>query len=125
MRLEYFLPLPILPSLWFFARLARTHWRQDRFLRGLHANHRAIWESLGSPRGWMWSPPGRTANPFSMFSFHYDWLRHDPGWLAEAPELRENFQQLREGSREWIFRAMPIMVVSWILFFVIIKLTER
>ena len=72
----------------------------------------------------MWSPPGRIANPFSMFLFRWNWLRNDPDWLEQTPELRDNFQQIREGFREWNFLAMPVMIASGILFFIIIKLTQ-
>jgi hypothetical protein len=122
MKPEYFLPVVILPWLWFFARLARTHCRTDRFLRQLYDNHRDIWESLDRPCGWQWSAPGRIANPFSMFSFRWAWLRHDPDWLERAPELREDFRRIREGFREWNFLGIPIMVGTALLFFLSITL---
>ena len=125
MKLEYFLPVVGIPALWFFARLARTHWRTDRFLRELYDNHRDIWESLGKPCGWQWSPPGRIANPFSAFRFRWAWLRNDPDWLERAPELRNDFQQMREGFREWNLRAMPTMLGAALLFALIAKLFEH
>ena len=125
MNAEYFLPVIGIPAVWFFARLVRTHRRTDRFLRQLYENHRDIWESLGRPCGWQWSAPGRIANPFSMFHFRWAWLRSDPDWLARAPELRDDFQQMREGFREWNLRAMPIMLGAAIIFFLIAKLLQH
>jgi len=76
---------------------------------------------LGKPCGWQWSAPGRIGTPFSIFSFRWAWLRRDPEWLEHAPELHERFQQMREGFREWNFRAMPIMIGSALLFALAIK----
>jgi len=59
-----------------------------------------------------------------MFTFRWKWLHHDPDWLAHAPELRDDFQQMREGFREWNFRAMPIIIVSALIFFVGVKLID-
>jgi len=122
---EYFLPIVVLPSLWFFARLAWTHHLTDLFLKELYANHRRIWEQLGKPCGWQWRAPGRIANPFSMFKFRWAWLKEDPEWLQQTPELRPAFQKIRNGVREWNFRAMPIMVASALIFFLIAKLLEH
>ena len=59
-----------------------------------------------------------------MFGFRWAWLRSDPEWLARAPELRDDFQRMREGFREWNLRAMPIMLVAALLFFLITKLLK-
>ena len=126
MKLAYFLPVVLLPTIWFFARMARWHLRKDRLLRELYTNHRDIWESLGKPTGWQWAPPGRILNtPFSMFRFRWEWLRSDPDWLERAPELRASFQELREGFREWNFRAIPAIIVAWVLFMVVASLLDQ
>lgn len=106
-------------------RLAKTHLLTDAFLCKLYANHPDIWEALGKPCGWRWSAPGRIANPFSMLSFRWKWLSHDPEWLDGVPELRETFQQMRDGFREWNFRAMPIMILSALIFGLAVKLLEH
>lgn len=118
----FFVPA-ILLSAWFFARLARTHWLKDRLLECLYSDHRGIWESLGCPCGWQWSPPGRFV--WVTFSFPWEWLRTEPDWLANAPELRELFHRVRAGTREWIFRAMPIMVAMWAITMLIVAYLER
>ena len=124
MRLEYLLPVVIIPWLVCFARLA-VHWsRVDEFVKRLYDDHRDIWESLGKPCGCRWSASGRIATPFSIFSFRWAWLRQDPGWLERVPELRDRFQQMREGFREWNFRAMPIMIGSALLFALVVKVFE-
>ena len=111
--------IPLAVTLFFFAQCVLYWLAVDRFLRTLHRDHNDIWIALGRPCGWQWSPPGRIANPFSMFSFHWAWLRTDPDWLAQIPDLHKDFCELRRGFRSWNFRAMPIMVVMWVLFGVI------
>ena len=125
MKPEYFLPIIIVPWLWFFARLALSLWRTDSFLRQLYTNHRDILESLGKPCGWQWRPPGRMSNPFSMFSFRWKWIRSDPDWLQQTPELQNDFYKMRKQFREWNFCAMPIMISTVIIFFVVVKLLEK
>jgi hypothetical protein len=51
-----------------------------------------------------------------MFQFRWGWLRRDPEWIERAPELKQPFERIREGFREWNFRAMPVMLLSAILF---------
>ena len=119
-----FIP-PLLLTLLFFARLARTHWLKDRFLERLYADHRDIWESLGRPCGWQWSPPGRMATPWSAFSIRWEWFRSDPDWLASAPELRDLFRRVCAGVHEWNLRAMPIMVVLWVIFGLLVTYLQR
>ena len=125
MKLEYFLPIIIVPWFWCFIRLAKHHQRGDKFIKEIYTNHRDIWESLGQPCGWRWSAPGRIAHPFAMFSFRWEWLRRDPDWLLRAPEMRDRFNELRDGFRQWNYRSMPIMVASALLFFAIAAFMER
>jgi len=108
-----FIP-PIAVTLFFFFQ-AILYWRAvDRFLRAVYRDHNDVWIALGRPCGWQWSPPGRIAHPFSMFSFRWAWLRGDPDWLAQIPDLHDDFCELRRGFRRWNLRAMPIMVVMWL-----------
>jgi hypothetical protein len=88
----------------------------DRFLRALYRDHNDVWVGLGRPCGWQWSPPGRSPNQFCMFSFRWAWLRAGPDWLPQIPELHDDFRALRRGFQQWNLRAMPIMVVMWVLF---------
>lgn len=103
-------------SLFLFFRLVLYVRAIDRFVSALHRDHHDLWASLGKPCGWQWSAPGRIWTPFSMFSFRWDWLRHDPDWLSQAPELHDEFSELRRGFRQWNLRAMPIIVVMWLFF---------
>ncbi len=57
-----------------------------------------------------------------MFSFRSEWLSHDPDWLERAPELRDDFQQMRQGFQEWNFLAVPVMLISALLFIFAIAL---
>lgn len=99
------------------------HWLKDRLLERLYSDHRDIWESLGSPSGWQGSPPDRIF--WVTFSFPWEWLRAEPDWLAKAPELRELFHRVCAGSREWRFRAMPIMVAVWVIFGLLVAYLEH
>jgi hypothetical protein len=125
MKPEYLLSVIVVPWLWGFLSLAGSHKRKDQFIERLYYDHREIWEALGEPCGWKWSPPGRFCSPFSAFSFRWEWLGHDPDWLQRAPELREDFHELRKEYRNWNFRLMPIMFVSAIVFFVGVYLLDR
>jgi hypothetical protein len=114
--------LPMAVTLFFFVRLSFYWTAVDRFLRALHRDHNDVWLALGKPCGRRWSAPGRFATPFSMFSFRWAWLRADPEWLPQIPDLHNEFADLRRGFREWNLRAMPIMVVMWVLIGLILSL---
>ncbi len=68
--------------------------------------------------------PDASPNPFSMFSFRWAWLHADPDWLPQIPELHDDFRALRRGYQQWNLRAMPIMVVMWLLFGLIFTLYQ-
>jgi len=112
--------LPGSVTLFFFFRLM-LYWRAvDRFVSALHRDHHDLWIALGKPCGWQWSAPGKIGIPSSMFSFRWNWLRQDPDWLSRTPELRDAFSGLRQGFREWNLRAMPITIVMWGFFFLLV-----
>jgi hypothetical protein len=114
---------PTFVTLGFFAREARNLWLKDRFLERLYTDHRDIWESLGSPRGWQWRPPERIPTAFATMP--WVWSRTDPNWLERTPELRDPFRRVRSGVREWNFRAMPLMIALWVLFGTIVTYLQR
>ena len=95
----------------------------DRLLKKLHGEHKAIWESLGSPNGWYWYPDGGFRNPFNMLYFKSDWLESDPEWIDCDPEIKRLFYKVRAGTTQWNRIAMPAMLVLAILFFGAIKLS--
>jgi hypothetical protein len=99
-----------------FVRMAFYWPAVDRFVCALYRDHNDLWVSLGKPCGWQWSAPGRIATPVSMFSFRWEWLRSDPEWLPQIPELHDEFAKLRRGYREWNLRAVPILVGVWVFF---------
>ena len=88
------------------------YWLKGRFRERLYADHPDIWESLVKSRRWEWTCP-------------WTWSHNDPAWLAGAPELRELFYRIRDGAREWNFRAMPIMVVVWLVFGFLVTYLQR
>lgn len=122
MRPEYFIPIPVLAFVVFIPSLHRALRLKDKLYERLYTDHPAIWESLGRPIGWQWRPPEAWYS-LSYMSTDFAWLSlTDPAWLAQAPELRDLFHQLRAGLRHWNFVAMPIFFGSGILFFLIIFL---
>ena len=116
MKLEYFMPLPIIPFLWLALLNIYRLLAEDRILRTLHRDHREIWESLGRPNGWQWSPPGRMAVPWRMWSFPRAWQQTDPEWLSRVPDLRDDFQEIRALRRRMLWPALPILGVGVLVF---------
>lgn len=102
--------LPLIAALWLAQLNVYRLLAEDRILRCLHRDHREIWESIGSPNGWQWSPPGRIGVPWRMWSFPWEWQRSDPEWLSRTPELCDDFQEIRAIRRRIIWPALPIFV---------------
>ena len=115
-RVEYFIPIPVLSFLAFIPGLFRTHALGDQLCERLYTNHRDIWEALGRPNGNSWRPPGtwialpNFATPMTFMS------KTDPDWLAQAPELRELFYAYRAGLRRWNLVGMPTFVAASLFF---------
>src|SRR5947209_11526241 len=107
MKLEYLLPVVIIPALWMALLVIRIHLAKDRILRQLHREHPDVWQSLGEPNGWQWRPPGRVAVPWRMWSVP----RRDPEWLALIPGLRAEFESIRALRHRLVWAAMPIFAV--------------
>jgi len=103
------MPLLIVPFLWLALLNLYRLLAEDRILRTLYRDHREIWESLGRPNGWQWSPPGRIAVPWRMWSFPRAWQRTDPDWLGCTPDLRDDFQEIRALRRRMLWPALPIL----------------
>ena len=124
-RPELLFLIVLLPALLFGSQLVVTILREDRFLARLFSERRDLWDALGGPRGWQWSPPRGARPPANFQSIYFDWFSaSEPSWLAAAPELLSDYRAIRAGIRRWNFIAMPILVGAGILFFLLIKLTE-
>ncbi|MDB6123720.1 MAG: hypothetical protein JWQ71_2713 [Pedosphaera sp.] len=122
MNPSFLIPVPILATLWFGARHYLNLKLQDGILKSLYTDHHEIWKQLGEPSGWQWSPPGKF---FPSGSHFHCFDMEDPEWLVQAPELKESFYRLRKGIREFSFIGMPIIVATWILFFVIVGMLQK
>jgi hypothetical protein len=119
------IPIPLLSFLIFIPGLIRTLRLKDQLYERLYTEHRELWQSLGRPRGWQWSPPDTWASSHG-FRDSVRWLsRTDPPWLAEAPELRDLFYEYRTGSRHWNFVAMPIFFAGLLVFGLVAVLNHR
>lgn len=89
---------------------------KDDLLECLYNDHRDIWESLGSPTGWLWYPPGIwIKKPFLRMTF--EWLRNsDPEWLSRAPELKKTFYECRKELRRFNFIGFPTFLGGCLVF---------
>lgn len=116
MKLEYLLPLVVLPTLWLSYLGIYRLLAEDRILRTLYRDHREIWESFGRPCGWQWSPPGRMCVPWRKWTFPRTWLRADPEWLQRVPDVRDDFEEIRALLRRTYWPAAPLFAVGVCLF---------
>ena len=112
MKLEYLMPVVIIPALWMALLVIRIHLAKDRILRELHREHPDVWQSLGEPNGWQWSPPGRVAVPWRIWSVP----RHDPEWLGLVPDVRAEFERIRALRHRLVWTALPIFAAGLAVF---------
>ena len=119
------MPFPIVPFLWLALLSVYRLLAEDRILRCLHRDHRDIWESLGRPNGWQWSPPGRIAVPWRMWSFPRAWQSLDPEWLTRTPALRDDFTEIRMLRRRIVWPALPVFFVGVAVFAVAAYLLQH
>lgn len=125
MKLEYLFLLPLLPALWLSVLNIYRLLAEDRILRCLYRDHREIWESLGRPNGWQWSPPGRFAVPWRMWSLPIAGQRSDPEWLTRTPELRADLEEIRALRRRMLWPALPMFAAGVVIFAISAHLLQR
>jgi len=124
-RVEFLLPVLVIPASICFAYLAVHLRRKDRFLARLFSEHRDLWDALGGPRGWQWSPPRGARAPYNSPTLHFEWWSAgEPSWLLRGPGLRGDYLSVRLGVRRWNFVCMPVFVGSALLFFLLVKITQ-
>ena len=121
MKLEYLLPLVIVPALWLAMLVMRINLARDRIVRSLHRDHPDVWKSIAEPTGWLWSSPGRIAVPWGMLSVPV----HDPPWLGAAPELRADVQLVRSLRRRAVLVALPLFAFCVVAFAVIASMLRH
>jgi hypothetical protein len=97
---------------------------EDCILSSLYETRRDIWESLGSPGGWRWSPPGASVWQMAAWSFPYEWYKTDPDWLVDLPQLQDTFERLRVCRYRRNHVAAPAMAFSF-AFFAIVAIVSR
>ncbi len=120
MKLEYLMPVVIVPAFWMALLVIRIHLAKDRILRELHRAHPDIWHSLGEPNGWQWSPPGRVSVPWRMWSVP----RHDPDWLDLIP-LRADVELIRALRHRLVWVMLPIFAACLAIFAVVASLVPH
>jgi hypothetical protein len=122
---EYFMPVVIVPALFFFAQAIITHHRKDRLLARLFAEHRDLWKGLGEPRGWKWAPPRGARTLGNRTTIYFDWFSAtEPSWLPADPGLREEYRLIRASIRRGTFVGVPSMLGGMLLFAPLVHLTN-
>ena len=95
--------------------LAVTLHHKDRLLEHLYSARHGLWMELGFPIGWKWQPP--KSEPisdkvaFTRYRFEW-WSKREPAWLAEAPEIRDNYRRVSTGIKRWTYIGMPSLLVT-------------
>lgn len=122
---EYLLPVVVVPTLFFAVQHVFALRRNDRFLARLFSEHRDIWDALGGPRGWQWSPPLGERAPANSPSIYFDWFsRAEPSWLLSAPDLRADYLVIRRDIRRFNFVVFPLFIRAAVVFVLLIAITQ-
>jgi hypothetical protein len=85
----------------------------DALLRRVHADHHDLWVSLGTPPGWLWSPPDTDWLKGAMARQRLvsdTWI-YKPSWIDADPVLRRLWWRMF--ILAMICFAMPILLMIY------------